>query len=338
MRHREDLADSSADGDQSAGPEGAGRVGRRGGGRRIAVALTVLAPVVAGVVAVALRAASAPADAPGRTSARPAASVLREPTEKEKELLHKAGQLLLRDCMRRKGFEYRTFERNPVADAREFPYVIDDVDWARRHGYGSDIERAMQEIRRNDVNQHYFQGLPAERRAAALAAANGARPQGLTARTPDGMTMTRSSAGCQSEAEGTLYQDLRAWFQAQTTATALPPMRNEKVAAEPEFAKATRSWATCMRAAGHDYADPAALRAALPPPERPLPRGQEVELAVDEADCARTSGLGETARRLDRKHDAELRRRYRTEVEARLRLQLAALPRARSVIEKAGQR
>ncbi len=258
---------------------------------------------------------------------------LRELTGTEQDLLHSAEQILLRDCMRDKGFVYQPVPRQPVPDARTFPYVVDDLEWARQHGYGSDIERQRENVRNNDVNQRYFQGLPENRRASAIAAANGNRPQGLTARTPDGTAITRSPQGCQSQAQRKLYQNLESWFQARVTMDSLPSLRGEEVTADPEYKKAARAWAACMRTAGHDFKDPAALRAALPPPKRPLSRSEEVALATSEVNCGQSSGLAATSRRLDRKYGAELTKRYRSDANAWLRFRLVALPRARSVIE-----
>jgi hypothetical protein len=139
--------------------------------------------------------------------------------------------------------------------------------------------------------------------------------------------MTRSSEGCQSEADRALYRDLPAWFQARTTLTALIPMVSERAGAAPELSRAFRPWAACMRRAGHDFGSPAAIRAALP-----VPRSQEVPLAVAEATCAQSSGLAETAKRLSRTSQSELYLRHRADVNTAWRLQLGALPRARSVV------
>lgn len=261
-----------------------------------------------------------------------------EITEADLGTLHLAEEVLLRDCLERAGFEYRTSPLEPGSDVKDFPYVIDDVAWAGRHGYGTDIQHELDEIRISDPNQLYFQSLPPERRAAALKAANGERPEGLTARTPDGMVLTRSDRSCRTDAERELYGDVQAWFQARSTITALTPMRNERVIADPRFTQAVLPWADCMRAAGHPYPSPAELRATLPPPEQPLPKDQEVQLALTEANCALNSGLADTAEMLDQQYDNELRRRYQHEVETADRLRLAALPHARPLAERADPR
>ncbi|MFD9451866.1 hypothetical protein ACFWBC_02045 [Streptomyces sp. NPDC059985] len=295
--------------------------------------LGLVGSVVAGATTATGGGAGGPAHVDGRDALPPTAGTPREATAQEEDLLHTAEQLLLRDCMREAGFVYEPVPRQPVPEAKEFLYVVDDLDWAGRHGYGSDIERKHEQLRAEDVNQRYFQSLPQQRRAAAIGAANGPRPEGMTARTPDGLTITRSSEGCRSQAQRTLYPQLETWFRARVTMDSLPSLRGAKVLADGAFLDAARNWSTCMRAAGHDFKDPAAVRASLPPPERPLPRDQEVALAVAEAGCARTSGLAATAARLDRTYDAELRAQYRSDVETWLGLRTAALPRARSVIE-----
>ncbi|MGW6689232.1 hypothetical protein [Streptomyces sp. NPDC054961] len=53
-------------------------------------------------------------------SGEPASEPLREPVPAELDLLHTARELLLRDCMRAKGFVYQPVPRQPVPEAREF--------------------------------------------------------------------------------------------------------------------------------------------------------------------------------------------------------------------------
>lgn len=291
---------------------------------RLTAAAVVLCPALA---ASAVLYASSDSDGGDR------ARSVRELTRQEKSVLHQAEEILLRDCMDERGFTYRMSAENPVPEARDFPYVIDDVAWAGEHGYGDDIQRKVKEVRTSDPNQRYFKSLSPRRKAAALKAANGASPRGLTARTPDGMVLTRSDEGCRADAERTLYgDDLQAWFQARSTAEALPELARQRVLKDPRFKRAVRPWARCMRNAGHAYDSPTELRTRL----GSRPEEQKVRLAVAEAKCARSSGLAETAKALDRKHNRKLRQQHRTEVNTALRLQLAAIPRARSVTEEQG--
>ncbi|MFD0311249.1 hypothetical protein [Streptomyces sp. NPDC127119] len=258
---------------------------------------------------------------------------VREPTPQEKSLLFTAGQLLLRDCMGKRGFEYVPIKENPVSEAREFRYVLTDLTWAQKHGYGSDIQRELTKIRKTDPNQLYFRSLPAKRRAVALTAVNGSNPLNVTAKAPDGVVLRRSAEGCQSEVYRTLYGNLEEWFQATVTDDALAELRYGRVTADPRFSKAIKPWATCMRAAGHPYASPTHLRTALRPSQRPLPRKEEIGLAVDEVRCAVNSGFAQTTRALDRHYAQKLRQEYHSAVDTRRRLQLAALERARSIVD-----
>jgi hypothetical protein len=310
-----------------------------GGKRRLAAAAAAAACVALAVPAVV----HAVSESPGKSSSSPTRSAVgsarqqtREPSRQEEDLLYTAGQILLRDCMEKQGFEYRPVKQNPVPEARDFPYVINDVTWARKHGYGTDIQQAMAKVRETDPNQRYFRSLPAKRRAAALTAANGSRPLKVTAKAPDGMLFQRSPEGCQSETDRKLYGDLQKWFQAKVTFDTLTEIRRSRVLADPRFAKAVKPWAACMRAAGHSYSSPAQLRNSLAPSNHRLSRKKEIRLAVAEADCALSSGLSGKAAALDREYAEKLRRQYHSDVETRRRLQLTALPRARSITRTAG--
>ncbi|MEU0031130.1 hypothetical protein [Streptomyces sp. NPDC006335] len=237
--------------------------------------------------------------------------------------------------MQRKGFAYQPVKENPVPEAREFPYVLNDVAWAREHGYGTDIQHDLSELRKTDANQRYFRGLPAKQQTAALTAANGSRPLTVTAKTPDGMLYQRSPKGCQSEADATLYGNLEEWFQAKVTVDALTEIRHARVTEDPRFVEAVKPWSACMRAAGHPYTSPDDLRTATSSRRHPLPRNEEIALAVVEARCAHTSGLAKTAQALDLHHARRLARQY-TAVATYRELQLNALPRARQLTRKAG--
>ncbi|MFE7947203.1 hypothetical protein [Streptomyces sp. NPDC057426] len=255
----------------------------------------------------------------------------RQATEADR-LLHDAEQRLLRDCMRRHGFTYQVFPLDEDPGIKAFAYVLDDAGWARRHGYGAELRRERAALVRNDPNRAYFAGLSAERKAEALVAANGDSPDGLTVRLPGGGTVRRSDRGCVAEAQQRLYGNVGAWFRASTRVGALEQMRRSRVLADPAYLERLGPWRQCMRRAGHDYATPAAARAAALSTARPLSREHEVGLALAEARCAGESALGRTSRRLDDHHGRLLAHAYRTDVEVRERLRAAALPRARRVL------
>ena len=266
---------------------------------------------------------------PDANAARPAGVPVI--TQADEDLLARAEQIMLRDCMARRGFRYQVLPEHPVPDYRQFPYVIDDPAWAARNGFGTALKRRLAKLSAASPNKAYFRQLPRERRAAALAAANGPVPEGLSATAPSGITAHRSDEGCTSEGEREIYGDLQRWFEIGTVTRELPPMWRQRVAADPAFRQAQARWARCLRAAGYPYDTPAELHAALAG-DRPGPARSEIPAASAEAACAASSGFGATARELDGRHAAAVRARYREEVEDKARMQYAALPKAREVV------
>jgi hypothetical protein len=258
-----------------------------------------------------------------------------EVTTAQVDLLYRAEQVLVRDCMARHGFTIALPSADPVADDRAFPYVVDDVGWASRHGYGRDIQQQAERSRDADPNGRYLRSLPPARRAAALAALNGPRPVGLRAVLPDGAVATHSDQGCTAEAERDLYHDLETWFRAYTITRNLPRLWQSQVVADPGFAAATAEWAGCMKQHGYLYATPVQSRAAALDPKAPLPHDREVALAVAEATCATGTSLAATANALDDRYATQVRARYHNAVSDRQRLEHGALGRARSIIARA---
>ncbi|MFE6709636.1 hypothetical protein [Streptomyces sp. NPDC057695] len=250
-------------------------------------------------------------------------------------LLHDAEQQLLRDCMSRRGFTYRPFHLAAVPESTLFPYVIDDADWAREHGYGSELRRRQAAVAKGDPNRAYFAALPAHLKAAALVAANGPSPDGLTVRLPGGGTLRRSDRGCVAEAQHRLYGDLGAWFRSSTRVNTLEQILRSRVVADVAYVKSLALWRRCMGRAGRAFATPAAVRASALSPAHPLPEDREIGLALTEVRCAGESGLSSTARRLDSHHGRLLAQEYRADVETRDRLRAAALPRARRILDAA---
>ncbi|MDC0769936.1 hypothetical protein [Streptomyces sp. HD] len=290
------------------------------------------------VVSMAAALATVSCQAPS-SSTDPDASAARPLTEPERQLLYDAEQQLTRSCMAARGFRMQPVPRRPLPEDRDFPYVIDDVRWAARHGYGSDLEVRRERLRATDPNSRYFAGLSQTDRRRAVAAYNGAQSADrLEVRAPNGMTVGRIDDGCTAQAQTQLYSDLAKWFHADVVIGALPPLRQQKVAADGEFKAAVKKWSACMRGRGMNYSDPYQPRDAFNDTTKATAakdgdarRRKEVRTAVAEAECAHDSGLSATARRLDRHYDAQLRNRYRAEVRSKLRLERAALQRARAL-------
>ncbi|MEU9513387.1 hypothetical protein [Micromonospora sp. NPDC048169] len=300
----------------------------------------VLAAAVAGALGASRDAAPPPADH-GATALPPdpSAPAVSAPAASAPpaEVLYAAEQVLIRDCMQRRGFRYWPVPRQPVPELREFPYVLDDVSYARRYGYGGALERRLQETIAADPNVRYARELPPERGAAAVRARNGdpGEPDALRVTLPAGGVLRRSSHSCTSEAERQLYRDLPGWYRVTRITDNLAGPRVGRVLADPRYADGVRAWRRCMRAAGHDVADPASARASAPEPTPVTPGSVtpgEIRLAVAEATCATRTGLGRLARRLDAEHRRAVDSRFRTEIADRLRLEADALPRARAAL------
>ena len=82
--------------------------------------------------------------------------------------------------MARLGFRL-VLTTDPVPEtARSFPFVVDDVAWTRRYGYGLAFERVAAAGRATDPNETYFRGLSPQRRVAALRAFNGDPANGVS--------------------------------------------------------------------------------------------------------------------------------------------------------------
>lgn len=261
----------------------------------------------------------------------------REPSAAETRVLERAEQILISRCMDTRGFPYAVTEA-PDDTARSFPYGVDDVGWARAHGYGGRDERAAARAREDDPNQRYFRQLPASRRAAARTALMGPSPVGLSATAPTGMTVTASAEGCIADAERTLYGDLAAWFRVKVVTMNLRPVREARVREDRHYQDAVGQWAACMRAAGRPYATPDASRQAAARFGESLPAAEadaaEAELATVEATCAAGTPLARVSQALDHTYGERLRAQHQEEIALRWRFQNGALPTARRITEE----
>ncbi|MGW7195679.1 hypothetical protein [Streptomyces chryseus] len=250
----------------------------------------------------------------------------------ERSLLHDAEQTLIRHCMSRHGFTVRKAPEHPLPGQRDFPYVVDDVAWAREHGYGSELERRARTLRDTDPNRRYARSLGAERRAEAMDALHGRQRNALTVTLPSGAEVGRSDEGCTARAEKELYADLAAWFRAEAVTQALSGLRRSQVIADPAYTGAVRVWSACMNRRGVHHPDPAAARARfLDTPGKATPT-EERRTAVAEAQCALSSGLSDTAGRLSSRYGDALKAEHHSAFRERDRLQRAALPRARAIV------
>lgn len=265
----------------------------------------------------------------------------RELTETEQAGLEYAEELLVQRCMERQGFRYWAQRPLGAEDLKHTGFVLDDVNWAHTHGYGSDIDRKDEAARRNDPNRRYAEGLSKARLANYRTALNGGREsRRLSADLPTGQRVTGQLGGCQAQAQKKLYGDPATWFRVDTIAINLLPLYVSDLVKDERFTDAVDAWAQCMRGNGHDYAHPKDIDAALPTllkgKSPAAARTIEVRLAVAEATCARSSGLATTGDRLEREYRLRASKPYASELATRSRLQHTALGRATDIVGRVG--
>ncbi|GGW60002.1 hypothetical protein GCM10010503_41550 [Streptomyces lucensis JCM 4490] len=274
----------------------------------------------------------------GRPSGRHPAASSREPSPAESRTLARAEQVLISRCMDARGFRYEVTDVVGASGdgARSFPYAVDDVAWARAHGYGGREERSRARALEVDPNQRYFHRLSPSARVAARTALTGASPVGLSVKAPTGVTITASDEGCIADAERTLYGDLEGWFRVKVVTMNLRPVRETRVHRDRRYTDAVGRWAACMRKAGRPYTSPDESRQAaarfgesLPAPEADA---AGTALAVVEATCATSTPLARVSHALDHSYGERLREQYREELAERWRFQNAALPMARRLV------
>ncbi|MFJ6074289.1 hypothetical protein ACIQFU_26245 [Streptomyces sp. NPDC093065] len=280
---------------------------------------------------------------PGATGpARPTdgSGPVRDLTTAEEAVLDRAEGLLVRQCMAEAGFSFWPAAEDGTAEREGFGYVLDDVGWARKYGYGGQFAKKAEKARRSGPNVSYLNSLPRNRRMRYDATLGGRLAEdALTVELPQGGTVRTPRDGCRAAAQGELYGDFATWFRVQAIATNLTPLFVPDLVRDKRFREAVGAWSACMRTKGHDYPDPPAVRAELPALTEGLDDAEahavEVRLAVDEATCATTTRLAATGRALEREYRAEKTVRYREDVRTYQRLRLSALARAHEIVHDA---
>ncbi|MET9457976.1 hypothetical protein ABZY05_23315 [Streptomyces canus] len=190
-----------------------------------------------------------------------------------------------------------------VAPQREFPYGIDDPDWAARHGFGIPVEHGSREQRVSASKEQ-------QRLSDALF---GTGRRELSTRTATGLVVQANSDGCLAEAKRVLYGDLGRWFRTEVTVNNLGAAAHRRVTQDPVYRAALAHWSRCV--APVQQADsPGELRSAWQRRARDLAPREATALqqrfAVTEARCVRRTDLARTGARLEKRHAAELRTEY----------------------------
>ncbi|MDG9709419.1 hypothetical protein [Streptomyces sp. DH10] len=238
--------------------------------------------------------------------------------------------------MEKADFKYWIGPLPTVDELKGSGYVLTNVSWARKHGYGSRFEERLQDVQRNDPNNAYANSLPRNERARYSKALEGS-PSGemLTADLPGGGGIQTPRHSCQAHAKDQLYGDFGAWFRAEKIAMSLPARYVPALLNDQRFVSAVEKWAFCMREAGHDYANPQEIREKLPELTAGMTKEKayatEVDMAVAEATCATKTPLSRTAHALRDEYRDKQPQKYLKAVTTYQRMTLDALPRAEDI-------
>ncbi|TWD84908.1 hypothetical protein FB561_6104 [Kribbella amoyensis] len=275
-----------------------------------------------------------PAGAP-EPSATPTVDRWR-PSTADQRVLEAAEDLVLSQCMSRAGFTFRAVTIDRPND-RSYPYAIDDVDWARSHGYGIADDVAARAVRRPDPNLVALRAMTPAERQQYLEALNGSGRTTVTVGAPSGGTAGTNADGCTAEARRTLFGDHDGWFRASTVAVNLDSaVIVPEVVRSPRLRPALERWSNCLRTKGFADRDPLAARDRIGELAGRVDldrlRRDEQAVAVAEAECSVRSGYVATAERLDRELGAPIRRKNSDALQQYRRLATAALPKARAII------
>ncbi|WP_257004142.1 hypothetical protein [Streptomyces sp. SA15] len=261
----------------------------------------------------------------------------RDLTDAEQIVVERAEETLVRECMAAKGFKYWVWRIASVDERRSYAYVLDDVAWVKKHGYGGRLVKAAEKARAADPNAAYYNKFPRTERIRYTRAMEGMPSDTISAELPGGARIEAPASGCQAEAKAELYGGYETWFRVSTAAENLTSLFVPALTADKRFVNAEKAWSSCMREAGHDYRSPGQLREELPALTKGLSdvkaHAVEVALATDEAVCASSgeSGLADTARGLEREYREQKLKRYADAVATYRQMQRTALAHAEDI-------
>jgi hypothetical protein len=252
----------------------------------------------------------------------------------EQDSLYRAEQAAFGDCLRARGFRYWPVPQPAPSVFQLFPYVIDNVAWAKAHGFGDDQLPASGPMVAANLNARYIASLSPSRRQALGLAENGDGPRGpgVTVKLPFGVEVGHSTSGCTATAEGILYGSFPDWFRAENVVDSLSSLWQADVVGDPRFAAAVRSWSRCMHDRNEPYASPGTAAQAFTSPVRVMPRALAIRAATAEAECARATGLAATARALNAHYRHIVEVRHRTVIVTYRSLARGALARAPALL------
>lgn len=248
------------------------------------------------------------------------------------ELLRQATERLIGRCMARHGFAYNEQPPDPPW-ARSFPYVVDDVAWARKYGYGN-VPRGR-DAEERDANFANLEKLTPDQQEAWHRTLMGSGRQ-LTVEIPDRGRLSAPDNGCVAEARRTLYRDLAGWYQVRRIVDHLDIYVSDQVIEDSHYRTGLAAWSRCMRRHGYRASSSRELRVLIAKQVADLPpqqaRTREIAAAKTEANCAISTRLPKTIRSLERKHRPEIERGFARELEELKAIEREAIPRARQIL------
>ncbi|MEV0779570.1 hypothetical protein [Streptomyces sp. NPDC050428] len=259
---------------------------------------------------------------------------VRDLTVAEEIEIDRAERELVEKCMERQGHPYWPVPVAGVEQRKVGVYVVDDVDWARRYGYGRPLEIAAEKARRSDPNAAYYNALPKKERIRYSRALEGDFADTISVELPAGGTVQTPREGCLAEARERLYVDYPTWFRAEKTVTGLTPLYVPRIHRDTRLVTAVTAWSRCMNESGNPFKNPDEIRQKRDSLVKGMNASQaqraEVKLAVAEAECARETSLGETARSLEGEYRKKTLNDYPEEFANYRQMRMTALSRARN--------
>lgn len=203
---------------------------------------------------------------------------------------------MIRRCMEQAGFEFAVSSGSSSTAQRGRPvsqWGTDDVAWAQQEGYGFDGSEIEGDY--VDPNAETLAGLSVSQRRAWELAYRGRDDQKLYLTDPSGTTLSVSSAGCEAKARAQVYGSLEQYFRLTSQMMQIPIEQDQRVEADPAYGAVLDAWAACMEDAGYHFSRPGdAMQAASEGWNLLAPaaaKAQEIEIAVADATCGKSTRL-----------------------------------------------
>ncbi|MCX2184070.1 hypothetical protein KV205_26565 [Streptomyces sp. SKN60] len=251
--------------------------------------------------------------------------------------IERAEQKLIKQCMDGRHLPYWEFPVPSVDERKNGSFVIDDVRWAAKYGYGRVFDDLGAKIRSSHPTILFQNKLDRPARIAYSKAFEGDPDDRMEVKVPGGHgTLSYPRGGCTNEARGKLYGDAETWYKSSRTVENLLPLYSQDLRRDKRFTTALGRWARCMKAAGRPFDTPEKLREARQTAIQDMPVAKadafDKKLAVTEATCAKQSSLAETARSLEEGYRAQAAKPYPKQWDDYRKMRLFALRQAREVL------